>query len=403
MAAELTALRHALHREPETGLELPLTQAKVLAALDGLPLEITTGERLSSVTAVLRGGRPGPAVLLRGDMDALPLREDADVPYASRFDGVMHACGHDQHVAMLVGAARLLAARREELAGSVVLMFQPGEEGFDGARHMIAEGVLGAAGVPLVGAYSVHVTSCGDELGTFHARSGTQTAGNAELRVTVHGRGGHGSTPHTAADPVPVAAEMVTTLQTLVTRTTSVFDPVVLTVGLFQAGTKLTVIPGTAHFEATVRATSATALADFLSRARTLCEGIAAAHGIRAEVSVEDGYPAMIAAPEAVRLGQDVVTDLYGPGRFRVAEHPIMASEDFARVLQTVPGVQLGLSACPPDADPARAPFNHSPYAVFDDRALPLGAAVLSEMARRQLAAGSPDQPRASAAVTAGP
>jgi hippurate hydrolase len=182
---------------------------------------------------------------------------------------------------------------------------------------------------------------------------------------------------------------MVTALQTLVTRTTSVFDPVVLTVGLFQAGTKLNIIPGTAHFEATVRATSPTAMADFLPRARALCEGIAAAYGVTADVSAEDGYPAMIAAAEAVRLGQDVVTDLYGPERWRTAEHPIMASEDFSRVLQAVPGVQLGLSACPPDADAAKAPFNHSPYAVFDDAALPVGAAVLAEMAWRRLGEGT--------------
>jgi hippurate hydrolase len=194
LAPGLTALRHALHREPEIDLKLPLTQAKVLAALDGLPLEITTGKTLSSVVAVLHGGRPGPAVLLRGDMDALPLQELADVPYRSRFDGVMHACGHDQHVAMLVGAARLLCERREELPGSVVFMFQPGEESYDGARRMVEEGLLEAAGKPLVGAYSVHVSSNGPECGTFHGRVGTQTAGNAELKVVVRGKGGHGST-----------------------------------------------------------------------------------------------------------------------------------------------------------------------------------------------------------------
>lgn len=146
LAPALTELRHALHREPELGLDLPLTQAKILAALDGLGLEIRTGTALSSVTAVLRGARPGPAVLLRGDMDALPVQEDTGLPYASVLDGRMHACGHDLHVTGLVGAARLLAARREELAGDVVLMFQPGEEGQGGARIMIDEGVLDAAG-----------------------------------------------------------------------------------------------------------------------------------------------------------------------------------------------------------------------------------------------------------------
>lgn len=145
---ELVALRRALHREPELGLQLPRTQEKILAALDGLPLEITTGKDLSSVTAVLRGGRPGGAVLLRADMDALPITENSGVPYASELPGAMHACGHDLHTAGLVGAARLLAERREHLDGDVVFMFQPGEEGFGGARVMIDEGLLDAAGKP---------------------------------------------------------------------------------------------------------------------------------------------------------------------------------------------------------------------------------------------------------------
>ncbi|WP_306323525.1 MULTISPECIES: M20 family metallopeptidase [unclassified Streptomyces] len=390
IAAELTELRHALHREPELGLALPLTQRKVLAALEGLPLEITTGKALDSVTAVLRGGRPGPAVLLRGDMDALPLTELADVPYKSRIDGVMHACGHDQHTAMLVGAARLLCERKDELPGTVVFMFQPGEESYDGARHMIDEGLLEAAGQPLVGAYSVHVASNGAECGTFSARTGTQTAGNAELSVVVRGKGGHGSTPHTAADPVPVAAEMVLALQNLVTRAASVFDPVVLTVGMFQAGTKLNIIPGTAEFEATVRSTSPEAMADFLPRAVRLVEGIAEGWGMTADVDAHEVYPALIAAEEAVELGREVVDELYGGSSWHYDRHPIMASEDFSRVTAVAPGVQLGLSARPADVPEETAPFNHSPYAIFDDAALPRGAAVLAGMAAKRLAQSSP-------------
>ncbi|MDJ1133602.1 M20 metallopeptidase family protein [Streptomyces iconiensis] len=390
LAAELSALRHALHAEPELGLELPLTQAKVLRALDGLPLEITTGDSLGSVTAVLRGARPGPAVLLRGDMDALPLREEADVPYVSRTDGVMHACGHDLHVAGLVGAAKLLCARRGELAGSVVFMFQPGEEGYDGAGAMIAEGVLGAAGAdaPLVGAYALHVSSNGngvDPLGGVHTRVGTQTVANGELHVTVRGKGGHGSTPHQAADPVPAMAEMITALQTLVTRTVPAFEPLVLTVGHVSAGTKPNIIPEDAYFGATVRCTSTEGLRDYLRRATALCEGVAAAHGVRADVRAEEQYPAMVHAEEAVALTREVVTDMYGPGSFRLSRDPLMVSEDFSRVLEAVPGVQFQLSACPPDVPPEEAPFNHSGLAVFDDGALPVGAAVLAEMALRRL------------------
>ena len=147
IAGQITELRHAIHREPEIGLDLPKTQAKVLAALDGLPLEISTGQGLSSVTAVLRGSAgSGPVVLLRGDMDALPVTEETGLPYASVIPGAMHACGHDLHTAMLAGAARLLSARQAELDGTVVFMFQPGEEGYAGARYMIEEGVLEAAG-----------------------------------------------------------------------------------------------------------------------------------------------------------------------------------------------------------------------------------------------------------------
>src|SRR5581483_2602605 len=154
IAADIAELRHAIHREPEIGLDLPKTQHKILGALDGLPLEVSTGQGLSSVTAVLRGGKPGPAVLLRGDMDALPITEATGVDYASRHDGVMHACGHDLHVAMLAGAARLLSARKADIPGTVVFMFQPGEEGHAGARHMIDEGVLDAAGERVAAAYA---------------------------------------------------------------------------------------------------------------------------------------------------------------------------------------------------------------------------------------------------------
>lgn len=387
LAAELTALRHALHQQPELGLALPLTQAKILEALDGLPLEITTGRGLSSVVAVLHGGRPGPAVLLRGDMDALPVQELTGVRYASRTEGVMHACGHDQHMTMLVGAARLLCARRAELPGSVVFMFQPGEEGYDGAGAMLAEGLLEAAGKPLVGAYSVHVASNGAPLGTVVGRAGTMTSGSAELHVTVHGKGGHGSTPHTAADPLPAAAQLVTALQSLVTRTTSVFDPVVLTVGTFHAGTQPNVIPGEAVFGATVRATTEDTKRDFLARAAALCEGLATAHGLTATVRTVDQYPAMICAPEVVDLAEESATALFGAGAFVRAPHPAMASEDFSRVTAVVPGAQLMVSARPPEAADD-APFNHSPYAVFDDAALPVGAALLADMAERRLRQG---------------
>src|SRR6478735_3310307 len=192
LAPALTALRHALHREPELGLDLPLTQAKLLAALDGLPLEVTTGAALSSVTAVLRGGRPGPAVLLRSDMDALPVGELSGEPFSSHIDGAMHACGHDLHMAIVVGVARLLSARRDELPGSIVFMFQPAEEGPGGAEPMIDEGVLDAAGTRAVAAYGMHVSSAHNPGGVFSGRRGALMSASDTVAVTVLGQGGHG-------------------------------------------------------------------------------------------------------------------------------------------------------------------------------------------------------------------
>src|SRR5256714_2955036 len=218
IAPELVGLRRAIHREPEIGLDLPETQGKVLAALDGLPLEISLGTALSSVTAVLRGegaaapggnarggdATGGPVVLLRGDMDALPVAERTGLDYASQTAGVMHACGHDLHTAMLAGAARLLAARRRELPGTVVFMFQPGEEGHAGARHMISEGVLDAAGQRPVAAYALHVASAESPARVCSTRPGPMLAAAEVLAVTVHGHGGHRPpAPHPARPPPP--------------------------------------------------------------------------------------------------------------------------------------------------------------------------------------------------------
>src|SRR3954447_22076830 len=283
LASDLTRLRHTLHEHPEVGLDLPVTQRTVLEAIDGLGLEVSTGERVSSVTAVLRGGRPGPAVLLRGDMDALPVTEATGLDYASKVDGAMHACGHDLHTAMLVGAARLLAAHRDALAGDVVFMFQPGEEGLDGARYMVEEGVLDAAGPRVSSAYGMHVMAAMNPRGQFTTRPGTLMAASDELRVTVRGAGGHGSAPHLGRDPIAVAAQLVGDLQTLVTRRFDVFDPVVLTVGMFHAGTKRNIIPDEAVFQATVRTFSAEARELMRTASVQLCESVAAGYGLEAE------------------------------------------------------------------------------------------------------------------------
>ncbi|MEV0644308.1 M20 family metallopeptidase [Phytomonospora sp. NPDC050363] len=384
ISGELVALRRALHREPEIGLDLPRTQEKVLAALSPLGLEITRGEALSSVTAVLRGGRPGPVVLLRGDMDALPVTELAGEEFTSTVDGVMHACGHDLHTAGLVGAARLLAARRDELAGDVVFMFQPGEEGFDGAGHMIAEGVVEAAGRPADYAYGIHVTSGMLPRGVFTSRPGPLMAASAGLFVRVIGEGGHGSRPHDALDPVPAACEMVTALQTMLSRRIDVFEPVVITVGTFHAGTRRNIIPDEAVFEATVRTFSAEAGKQVREHAVRICEGIAESHGLRSEVRFEDEYPATINDGDEHLFVAETVRDVFGPERFSELKDPMMGSEDFSRILERVPGAYVFLGACR-DEEFATAPSNHSPRAAFDDGVVADGAALLAELAMRRL------------------
>jgi amidohydrolase len=384
LSDDLVRLRRDLHREPELGLELPRTQEKVLAALDGLPLETTTGTSLSSVTAVLRGAAPGPVVLLRGDMDALPVTERTGLPYASAIAGRMHACGHDLHTAMLVGAARLLAGR--SFAGSVVFMFQPGEEGDAGARLMIEEGVLDAAGPRPVAAYGLHVASAITRRGIFVTRRGPLMAAADEVHVTVTGAGGHGSQPHRAKDPIPAASAIVTALQTFTTRTFDAFDPVVITVGSFHAGTAANVIPAEARLDLTIRSFSAEARARAVAGLRELVGGIAAAHGLTAEVDHQMGYPVTANDAAAAEFVADTVGDLYGPDRFVWLPNPMTTAEDFSFVLDDVPGAFVFLGACPPDRDPATAPFNHAAEAVFDDAVLADGAALLAELALRRIA-----------------
>jgi amidohydrolase len=393
IAGELTELRRAIHAEPELGLDLPRTQEKVLAALDGLPLEVSTGRSLSSVTAVLRGTGargtgPGGTVLLRGDMDALPVTEATGLPYASRVDGIMHACGHDLHTAMLTGAARLLSARRDELAGNVIFMFQPGEESSGGARLMISEGVLDAAGQRPAAAFGLHVASSLLPLGIFTSRDGTMMASADTMEVTVRGRGGHGSQPHRAADPVPAACEIVTALQTLVTRRFDVFDPVVITVGSFHAGTASNVIPDQAQFAATVRTFSTATRTAVQDAAAALVRDIASAHGLSASADFADSYPVTVNDAAEVAFAERTAGDLFGGERFLRTPFPITGSEDFSYVLNEVPGAFVMLGACPPGADPATAPFNHSSGAVFDDAVLPDGAALLAELALRKLTPG---------------
>ncbi|WP_077488939.1 M20 metallopeptidase family protein [Sinomonas mesophila] len=391
--ADIAQLRHSLHREPEIGLHLPRTQEKVLAALDGLGLEVSTGTDTTSVTAVLRGTAPSapdageppsssarPVVLLRADMDGLPVQERTGLDYTSRIDGAMHACGHDLHTAMLLGAATLLADRRRQLAGDVVLMFQPGEEGFDGASVMVREGVLDAAGRRADAAYALHVFSALEPHGRFVTRPGVMLSASDGVFVTVRGAGGHGSAPHSAKDPVTVAAEMVLGLQTMVTRQFDMFDPVVVTVGRLAAGTRRNVIPDTAEFDATIRTFSEASRERMQEAIPRLLGGIAAAHDLEVDVRYEPEYPLTVTDHAETDFAERQLAELFDGRHSRLAQ-PLSGSEDFSRVLAHVPGSFIGLSAAPPGGDYREAPFNHSPYAAFDDGVLADGAALYARLA----------------------
>jgi len=379
-------LRRRLHRHPEVGLQLPKTQAMVLAAFADLPIELTTGTSTTSVVGVLRGARPGPTYLLRGDMDGLPVHEDTGLPFASEEPGAMHACGHDTHMAMLLGAARLLAERRDLLTGQVVFMVQPGEEGFHGARYMLEEGLLDVvSGAPVSGAFAMHVSSR-LESGSVNVRSGPMMAAADQLRMVVHGRGGHASEPYAAADPIPVAAEIVLALQSMVTRTVDVFDPAVVTVAHIAAGSTNNVIPDSALLEGTVRTLSAERRAEVVAAVQRVATHVGAAHGLTVDFEHVEGYPVTVNDPGAAARVLEAATELLGSRASRVSPAPLMGAEDFSYVLQRVPGAMAWLGACPPGLDPATAPANHSNLVVFDEEPLPAGVALYAWMALQALA-----------------
>jgi hippurate hydrolase len=384
---DAVALRRRIHQRPELGLDLPETQATVLEALDGLPVTTTNGTTSSSVVAVLDGDEPGPTVLLRGDMDALPMPEDTGLEFASHVDGAMHACGHDAHVAMLAGAAHLLAARRGDFAGRVVFMFQPGEEGHHGARFMLEEGLLDVASdgaEPVSMAFAIHQTPV-IRSGTIATRGRALLASADELRVTVQGRGGHASMPHHALDPIPIACEIVTALQAMVTRRVDAFDPAVVTIARIQAGTTSNVIPESAELFGTIRTISERTRSAVLDDVRRLAEGIAGAHGAEAEVELGFGYPVTVNDVDAAAFALDTARQVLGDAAALEMPTPIMGAEDWSYVLQEVPGCMAFLGTRPPEATGNLVAPNHSNRMVLDEGAMAAGIATYAAVALRWL------------------
>jgi amidohydrolase len=379
-------LRRRVHAHPEQGLQVPETQRTILQELAGLDLDVFTGAATTSVVAVLEGGRPGPTTLLRGDMDALPMPEDTGLPFSSTVSGTMHACGHDAHVAMLVGAARLLVRRKNDVPGRVVFMFQPGEEGHGGARVMLDEGLLERHGA-IDRAFAIHVSPVWNS-GWVYTRSGPLLASCDDFRVTVRGAGGHASMPHDAVDPVPVACEIVTSLQSMVTRRVPVFDPTVLTVTRISAGTAFNVIPETAVLEGTVRTVSQATRALVFDNLRRVADHVAKAHLCQAEIEttfhggghgLPMGYPVTCNDDSAAQRTLQVARSLVGDERVVDLSSPVMGAEDWSYVLERVPGSMAFLGVAPPGVE--RPAPNHSNRMLLDEPAMAVGIALHAAMA----------------------
>jgi len=381
---DMIALRRAIHAEPEIGLHLPMTTARAREALAGLPLEFHEGPSTTGFVAVLRGPANGRTVLLRGDMDALPLTEETGLDFASNLQGAMHACGHDTHVAMLVGAARALSAQRDRLAGTVMFMFQPGEEGWHGARFMLEDGLID----PLPdAAFALHITP-NIETGVFASRAGPLMAGADRFLIRITGRGGHASMPHDAVDPIPVACELVTAIQTLVTRRVAAFEPAVVTVGRITSGTTNNIIPESAEIEGTIRSFSEHSRSVVHEGLQRLVQHLSAAHLCRAEIEIIPGFPVTICDADAVAFASRTTRALFGEAGWRTMPHPMMGAEDFSYVLQKVPGAMVFLGATPEGGDWRTCCALHSNRMVLDESAMARGAALHCAMAETYLADG---------------
>jgi hippurate hydrolase len=380
MLPELQALRRQLHQIPEFGLELPKTLEVILQQINGLG-EIKTSKEISSAVLHIKGDQPGPTVLLRADMDALAVVEDTNLDYAST-NGYMHACGHDLHMAMGVGAAKILASRKSEIKGDVIIFFQPGEEGHHGADVMIDQGDLMVSGSKPIRAYGLHVFSS-YPLGMMGSKAGPLMASAGDLFVTVSGSGGHGSMPWLSKDPISVLTEIMSALQTMVTKRFNAFDPVIVNIGWVKAGDTATtnVIPESASFGATVRVFSEENATKLKKYTAELAESIAKAFGLSATVEFTRATKVLLNDASAIQSVEKVTTKLFGTGRYVNLPAPIAGGEDFASIVHEIPGAFVFMGAAPPGVDPSTAATNHSNKAVFDDSVLADGAALLVELA----------------------
>ena len=372
---KIVALRRDIHREPELGFGTKKTAEKVLSALEGLPLDIQTGVAQNGVVATLRGGGDGPTVGLRADMDALPIHEETSLPFASEIEGRMHACGHDGHTSMLVGAAHALSGMRERLKGSVRFFFQPAEEGGGGGKVMVEEGV--ADGVACI--FALHLWP-GLPFGTAATKAGPIMAASDAFEIEIRGSGGHGAMPHLTADAIAIAAQVVTALQTVVSREVDPVEPAVLTVGEIRAGSAFNIIPETASLGGTVRTLDDDLRRMMPTRIEQLARGIAKGMRGDAALDYDFSYPVTMNDEGAAQHALGVIRDLFDEENTLELSNPSMGGEDFAFFLEKVPGAFIWLGV---GEEVSRI---HTPTFSFDEEILPRGSALLTALALEKLA-----------------
>jgi len=374
-------LRRKIHANPELGNQLPETTAAVLNELSDLGLEIRASKETTSLIATLKGEGDGPRILLRGDMDALPMPEDNDLSFASRNANKMHACGHDAHTAMLVGAARLLHENKEHVNGTVDFFFQTGEEGYYGAKVVLDEGMFEAPYSPDA-IFALHITPLMDS-GKFTGRPGPILAAADTWKIKVTGKGGHASMPHDALDPIPVACEIVQALQHMVVSRINAFNPVVLTTTKIEAGTTSNVIPESVDMLGTLRSTSERSRAKAHEGIKRIATQIAMAHEMEAEVELSLGYPVTVNQPDFVDFARATLEQLFGEGAYIPMKTPMMGAEDFSYLLERWPGAMFFLGVKPDD--PSLAAPCHSNRMILNEESMAYGIAAHAAIAMNYL------------------
>ena len=378
MQEEVAGWRRHLHQNPELGFDVVRTAAFVTEKLKAFGCdEVVTGLGRTGVVGIIRGSRgDGATVGLRADMDALPIKEITGKPYASVAPGKMHACGHDGHTAMLLGAAKYLADTRN-FAGAVAVIFQPAEEGGGGGNEMVKDGMMERFGVEKV--FGMH-NMPGLAIGAFALRPGPIMAATAEFTITVRGRGGHAAMPHSTIDPIVVASQLVGAMQTIASRSADPVEAVVVSVTKFHAGDAYNVIPETAEIAGTVRSLKKEVAKLAEERIRALCAGLAAAHGAAIEVAYDANYPVTFNHPEETVFAGDVAAGVAGDGHVQRAMPPVMGGEDFSYMLEARPGAFIFLG----NGDSAGL---HHPAYDFNDEAIPHGVSYWVRLAETALAA----------------